>query len=192
MGRGCAIPTKTWLTAEAEEALAQASTKYHQHWSEEFDRWLDGIDFEGISWTREIRTGLPDAQIVVAAQEHGSDVIVLGAPGRTGLLRTLLGSVTRRVLQQLPCSLLTIKGEDLVSEAHEDELRTVNLLLAEGQALLAAKSYEPAMRKFNQVLARIPTHIPALEGRATTCERLGQNEGAARCRRRADALRSLR
>ena len=40
----------------------------------------------------------------------------MGATGRTGLAQILLGSTTRRLLRQLPCSLLTVKQEDVLDE----------------------------------------------------------------------------
>ncbi len=67
-------------------------------------------------WQKEVREGAPDREIVAAAQEHEADVICMGSTGRTGLIRVLMGSVTRHVLQDLPCSLLTVKDEHLIEE----------------------------------------------------------------------------
>ena len=50
-------------------------------------------------WKREFRQGSPHEQITAAARERGADLLVMGATGRTGLVRVLLGSVTRRVLR---------------------------------------------------------------------------------------------
>ena len=56
------------------------------------------------------------ARFVAAAQEHEADVICMGSTGPTGFIRVLMGSVTRHVLQDLPCSLLTVKDEHLIEE----------------------------------------------------------------------------
>jgi nucleotide-binding universal stress UspA family protein len=47
--------------------------------------------------------------IVRAAREGKCDLIVLGTHGRTGLGRTLLGSVAEKVLRQALCPVLTVK-----------------------------------------------------------------------------------
>ena len=103
----------------------------------------------------------------------------------------MLGRVTRRVLQQLPCSVVIVHDEDILVEAVTvDELRNSQLLYAEAAALLAVCDYTSAIWKFDQVLARNPFFIAALEGRATACERLGQPDRAARCRHRIEIIRT--
>ncbi len=66
-----------------------------------------------MAWSKEVRSGVPHEEIVAAAEKHQANLIVMGSTGRTGLLRLLMGGVTRRVIQHLPCSLLTVKQEDL-------------------------------------------------------------------------------
>ena len=102
---------------------------------------------------------MPHEQIVTVAKDCQADVIIMGATGRTGLTRLLLGSTTRRVLQQLPCSLLTVKEADVVEQLFQDDLRTINLLMAEGRELMDARDYLVASTKFRRVLARNPFHV---------------------------------
>jgi nucleotide-binding universal stress UspA family protein len=53
--------------------------------------------------------GAPFSEIVRAAREHGSDLIVIATHGRTGLKHALLGSVTEKVVRKAPCAVLTIR-----------------------------------------------------------------------------------
>jgi len=62
------------------------------------------------------------------------------------------------------------------------------LLSIEAEALLKAGVLRAALAKFDQVLSRNLFHVPALEGRTTACDRLGQRKRGARCRQRADVL----
>jgi nucleotide-binding universal stress UspA family protein len=50
------------------------------------------------------------AEIVRAARETKSDVIVLGTHGRRGFRRLVLGSVAEKVLRLAPCPVVTVKG----------------------------------------------------------------------------------
>ena len=93
------------------------------------------------------------------------------------------------MIQQLPCSLLTVKHENVLEGLHEEDIQTIRVLFAEGRALLAAQSYEAALSKFDRVLARNPFDAAVLEARAETCEKLGQTSEASRCRHRVQALR---
>ncbi len=51
----------------------------------------------------EVRIGRPPEEIVAAARESKSDLIVLSSRGLTGLDRYLIGSVAERVARLAPC-----------------------------------------------------------------------------------------
>lgn len=183
------VPDVSWLTAAEETGqIRDAQAAHEQRWCDEFDRFLEEFDFDGVSWTREVRKGKPYAEIVSAARQHHADVIVMGATGFTGMPHLLLGSTTRRVLQHLPCSMLTVKSENVLDADFEDEIRTIHTLLDQGQVFLEAHNDEAAGDKFDAILRLDPFHLPALEGRANACDRLGQSDRAARCRRRIELL----
>jgi universal stress protein A len=59
--------------------------------------------------------GVPWDEIVTAAREDRTiDLIVMGAHGRTGLRRALIGSVAERVVRHAPCTVMVVstrKGE---------------------------------------------------------------------------------
>ncbi len=54
--------------------------------------------------------GDPAGEICKAAEELGSELIVISSHGRTGLRRFLLGSVANRVVVAAPCSVLVLRG----------------------------------------------------------------------------------
>jgi len=65
---------------------------------------------EGISVESRIVTGRYAESIVETAQNIGSDLIMVGSHGRTGLKKLLLGSVSERVIGLAPCAVLVVKG----------------------------------------------------------------------------------
>ncbi len=52
--------------------------------------------------------GDPVREIVDAARNRGADLVVIGAHGRTGFRRRVLGSVTDAVMRQAPCPVLSV------------------------------------------------------------------------------------
>jgi len=56
-----------------------------------------------------IRKGIPFKEIKKAAEELGSDIIVMGTHGRTGLDHALLGSTAERLVRMLPIPVLTVR-----------------------------------------------------------------------------------
>jgi nucleotide-binding universal stress UspA family protein len=53
--------------------------------------------------------GDPATEIVRYAFDAGTDVIVMGTHGRTGLERLLMGSVAEKVMREAQCSVLVVK-----------------------------------------------------------------------------------
>jgi universal stress protein E len=104
-------PPLKWFAAGSDPGtLARAKVAHDAEWRAEFAQFLEGVEFGDVRWAREIRQGDPQNEIIAAAKEHHADVIVMGATGRGGLRRLLMGSVARKVLRHLPCALLTVKG----------------------------------------------------------------------------------
>jgi nucleotide-binding universal stress UspA family protein len=56
----------------------------------------------------DVLTGRPGPELVRAAAKRSVDLVVIGSRGRTGLGRTLLGSVTGEVLANVDCSVLIV------------------------------------------------------------------------------------
>jgi nucleotide-binding universal stress UspA family protein len=58
---------------------------------------------------RRTRWGHPVAEIVRAAEEESTDLIVLGSHGHSAVRRFLLGSVAERVARHSPCPVLVVR-----------------------------------------------------------------------------------
>lgn len=171
------IPDVSWLTAAADTGqFANAKLEFEAKWRHEFEQFLAKIPTTAVKTSIELRFGKAHEQIVAVAQDQQADLLVMGATGRTGLVRVLLGSTTRRVLEHLPCSLLVVKSEDLLGEDFEGEVRLIKVLLAEGRDLLTAGSTEAAIARFRQVLRHNPFQVDAIKGLAQAHENLGQHD----------------
>jgi nucleotide-binding universal stress UspA family protein len=55
-----------------------------------------------------LKKGIDYEEIVKYSKEHKIDVIVIATHGRTGILRTLLGSVAEKVIRYAKCPVLVI------------------------------------------------------------------------------------
>lgn len=66
--------------------------------------------------TRQVRSGMPWEQILLEAREMAADLLILGAQGRSGLERLLLGSVASDVLREAQCSVLVVPRQAAVGE----------------------------------------------------------------------------
>lgn len=59
-----------------------------------------------------LRTGVPHAEIILAAKELGSDLIILSTHGHTGVARVILGSTAERVVRHAPCPVLVVRPKE--------------------------------------------------------------------------------
>lgn len=65
----------------------------------------------GVRITTEVRVGSPTEEIVAAATAYGSDLVVMGTHGRTGLPHLLLGSIAERIIRTAPCPVLAVRPQ---------------------------------------------------------------------------------
>jgi len=59
----------------------------------------------------ELVQGPPASAITHAAERNGNDLIAVGAHGRRGVRRLLLGSVAESTIRHSPCSVLVVHGD---------------------------------------------------------------------------------
>jgi nucleotide-binding universal stress UspA family protein len=97
-----APPTLAAMLQDAQSRLAQRLTQQ--------DRIV-------LRATSEISFGSSATTIVDRAFECGTDLIVMGTHGRTGLAHLLIGSIAERVVRTAPCPVLTVRGDTAVEEA---------------------------------------------------------------------------
>ena len=135
---------------------------------------MHDVDFGQVRWSRTLRKGMAAKEIIAAAEENRSDVIVMGSTGRSGLARMLMVSVTRRVLQQLPCSLLTLKQDDIVEQILDEDLRHIRLLMAEGRAVFEHGHGRKQWSSFVRCWREIPSFSPRWKARPSPTKNLAR------------------
>jgi nucleotide-binding universal stress UspA family protein len=79
---------------------------------EDLRRFLEPAREARITHELEVREGEPWREIVDAAEEMEADLVVIGAHGRGGFDRYILGSVAEKLVRRLPCSVLTVSHEE--------------------------------------------------------------------------------
>ena len=57
----------------------------------------------------DVKSGVPYEEILKEQQERKADLIVIASRGRTGLLKTLIGSVAERVMREAKCPVLLVR-----------------------------------------------------------------------------------
>jgi len=76
---------------------------------EMMDTLLADLADEPFSLTGEVIQGEPVKEIVSAARDDNSSLIVMGTHGRAALEHVLLGSIAERVVRKATCPVLTVR-----------------------------------------------------------------------------------
>ncbi|MEO8077637.1 MAG: universal stress protein, partial [Acidobacteriota bacterium] len=66
-----------------------------------------GFTLAGATVTIEVRSGSPAREIIAVAAQRRTDLILIGAHGRTCSSHAVYGSVAERVVRTAPCPVLT-------------------------------------------------------------------------------------
>lgn len=99
-----------FVTAEQEQALEkQLEDQYEQRVRQHLTKETQFLEEAGVSFTTHLRVGTPWKEIVAAAQELGTTLIVMGSHGKRSLEELLLGSTVENVTRHAPCPVLVVR-----------------------------------------------------------------------------------
>jgi nucleotide-binding universal stress UspA family protein len=87
--------------------LLQSETPTARHLREN----IDMLRSLGIEAQLELRHGLPAEEIVLAANKHKYDLLVIGASKIKMIRRLLLDEVAPQIVNQAPCPVLVVRGQ---------------------------------------------------------------------------------
>ena len=96
---------------ELEEILEENMTRHRAR----LDELLEAIDLGQVRLVRHLERGNPGIVIPLQADTQKVDCIVMGTVCRTGISGFFIGNTAETILQQVACSVLTLKPEGFVS-----------------------------------------------------------------------------
>jgi nucleotide-binding universal stress UspA family protein len=122
--------------------------------------------------------GEPHAEILDLIYSRGFDLLLMGTTGKTGLSRLLMGSVTEKVIREVPCSFITTKAKDITVDFLEGSIKKIEEILnsatmqiKHGKPELAAEIYAAGLKQY-------PDNIPLLKGLIESNESIGNKARA--------------
>jgi nucleotide-binding universal stress UspA family protein len=128
-----------------DSTIREAAAKQLSEWRNEIA--------SGATVKANVRTGIPYHEIVRAAEETNTDLIVIGTQGRSGLARMFIGSTAERVVRHAPCPVMVIRERehDFVCEPEAVAAKTKNRLKG---GRYGNRSEEKRSRKGEAILRR--------------------------------------
>ena len=167
----------------------KTKVEYEEKEREKFEACFKDIDIHGITCNKEIRQGKPHQEILQLTNQLRADLLVMGSEGRTGMARFLMGSVAEKVVREMPCSVMMVKGEDAIRLRVDMKVAEVEERFKIGKALLEEGFPAEAMRQFDYCLSQDMMFLPAWEGMAESQKHLGKDLLAEEYRRQAQYVK---
>ncbi len=99
------------MSEDAQEAREQAKSQYKQG----LDALLNQADITDVKPQLHLLEGDPEKRIPELAAQQDINLLIMGTVCRTGIAGFLIGSTAEEVLNQVDCSVLTLKPEGFVT-----------------------------------------------------------------------------
>jgi len=139
-----------------------------------FDDFLSDFNLKNITARKTHKSGVPYANILITIAKYKPDLLIIGTTGKTGLAKILIGSVTEKVIREVPCSFITTKSENLIELQIESKIKDIEHHCKNGKELLADGYIDEALEQFHICLDLNNMHIPTLYGLASVYDLLGE------------------
>ena len=109
-------------------------------------------------------------------QENEADLLVLGTNGRSGFSRMVMGSVTEKVIRELPCSFVTTKTQSIFQVKLDNEVKEIETHFNNAAKLYKSGLYNEAIDQYLKCLQINDMHVPSMYKLAKLYKILGDQE----------------
>jgi len=143
---------------------------------DEMDSFLKNFNLIDVNWKCIIKTGDPAKKILRTIKTKNADLLVMGSSGKSSFHRMIMGSVTEKVIREVPCTFFTLKTENVITLNIENRIRDIEEHLKDAKQLIKDGFYEEAIAEFNICLKLNDMHIPSLHGLSKLYEKMGDTK----------------
>ena len=172
----CELQGSAWFASNEDRAI-ENNRRCADH-KVKFDDFLDGFNLSGLKWHKENRKGKPAEEILSTISEKMIDLSIMGTTGKTNLSRLFIGSVTEKVIREVPSSFLTLKSEDIIRLQLGTNIRDIENHYSTARQLIEDGFFEQAIEQFKLCLSINNMHVPSYYGIAKSYEKLNDLEKA--------------
>jgi universal stress protein E len=126
----------------------------------------------------KIAQGEPEEEILKEIKNQGTDLLMMGTTGKTGLSKILLGSVTEKVTREVPCNFIVTNEAEISGEIFESNLKIIESLIVAARNHFDNEETDKAIEKYMLVLNHHPDSVPALVGLMQCYRKTGNQQKA--------------
>ena len=147
----------------------------HDHLND-FIKFIRDFNLTDLNWNKEIKRGVAHSEILNSIKKHDADLLIMGTTGKTGLNKILMGSVTEKVVREVPCSFITMKSEQFIDLVLETKIIDIETHYKTAKQLVVDGFYDEAISEFKKCLSINEMHVPSLHGISKVHLKKGEKE----------------
>lgn len=151
----------------------------HDHLTE-FTNFIRDFNLTDLKWNKEIKRGVASEEILTSINKYDADLLIMGTTGKTGLNKMLMGSVTEKVVREVPCSFITMKSEYFIDLVLETKIIDIASHYKTAKQLKADGFYDEAITEFKKCLTINEMHVPSLHGISKVYTKKGEDKKATK------------
>ncbi len=154
----------------------------------QYNEFLEQFNLKDLDLIKEVRRGRPEEEILKEITDSKVDLLIMGTTGRSGLSKVLIGSVTEKVIQKIPCTFITTKTKDVIQLQLENRIRDIETHYKIGTQLMKDGFYKEALEEYKTCLQINDMHVPAIHGIVKVYEKLENQKMADKYRQLAQEV----
>ena len=153
-----------------------------------FEKFLSEFNFTDVDYETQVEKGDPASAILSFVSGSNIDLLFMGATGKTFLQRVLLGSVTEKLIRELPSSMVITKSESILNLKIDSDISEIEKHLSNAKRLEETGYYEEAIHQLKLSIQKNDLHIPALNALARLYDKTGDKELSETYKQKIDAI----
>jgi nucleotide-binding universal stress UspA family protein len=153
-----------------------------------FEEFLAEFNFTDVDYETKVEKGDPASEILSFVSRMNIDLLFMGATGKTFLQRVLLGSVTEKIIRELPSSMVITKAESILNLKIDSDISEIEKHLSNAKRLEDSGYYEEAIHQLKLSIQKNDLHIPALNALSRLYDKIGDVEMSKTYRQKIDTI----
>ncbi len=159
-----------------DSGIKSENHKLQLQFEQKMNEFVGEFKLKEVNHVLDVKVGIAHEEILKWIQENEADLLVMGTNGRSGFSRMVMGSVTEKVIRELPCSFVTTKTQNIFQVKLDNEVKEIETHFNNAAKLYKSGLYNEAIDQYLKCLQINDMHVPSMYKLAKLYKILGDQE----------------
>lgn len=181
-------PLESKYSPRFEIDFREENEKLKKQNEDRFSEFIEKFRLSNLEYETHILSGKPHEEIKNFIDNNEIDLLFMGATGKKFIQRIMLGSITEKVIRELPTSMVITKSENILNLKIDSDISMLEKHLENSKKLEDAGYYEEAIEQLKICLRINDLHLPSLSALVRLYSKTGKTELAKVYRQKIDDI----